>query len=216
MPHPIWGSKTTQRFFNYHAPNKNEQMIQIVKTKDIIANENNPRVIKDDKFRKLVQSIKDFPQMLNLRPIVVNDEMVVLGGNMRLRAVQEVGLKEVPIIKASDLTEEQQKEFIIKDNVGFGEWDWDVLANEWEPELLTEWGLDVWQQPVEVDYSLLDEEDLSDELADMADGVKKAIQIEFEPDHYDEATELVKFWRERGAYVGYMILQYLKEEKDKL
>jgi len=191
-------------------------MIQIVKTKDIIANENNPRVIKDDKFRKLVQSIKDFPQMLNLRPIVVNDEMVVLGGNMRLRAVQEVGLKEVAIIKASDLTEEQQKEFIIKDNVGFGEWDWDVLANEWEPELLTEWGLDVWQQPVEVDYSLLDEEDLSDELADMADGVKKAIQIEFEPDHYDEATELVKFWRERGAYVGYMIMQYLKEGKDKL
>jgi ParB-like chromosome segregation protein Spo0J len=216
MPHPIWGSKTTQRFFNYHTPNKNEQMIQIVKTKDIIANENNPRVIKDDKFRKLVQSIKDFPQMLNLRPIVVNDEMVVLGGNMRLRAVQEVGLKEVAIIKASDLTEEQQKEFIIKDNVGFGEWDWDVLANEWEPELLSEWGLDVWQQPVEVDYSLLDEEDLSDELADMADGVKKAIQIEFEPDHYEEATEVVKFWRERGAYVGYMILQYLKEEKDKL
>lgn len=191
-------------------------MIQIVKTKEIIANENNPRVIKDDKFRKLVQSIKDFPQMLNLRPIVVNDEMVVLGGNMRLRAVQEVGLKEVPIIKASDLTQEQQKEFIIKDNVGFGEWDWDVLANEWEADKLSDWGLDVWQQPVEVDYSLLDEEDLSDELSDMADGVKKAIQIEFEPDHYDEATELVKFWRERGAYVGYMIMQYLKEEKDKL
>lgn len=191
-------------------------MIQIVKTKEIFANENNPRVIKDEKFRKLVQSIKDFPQMLNLRPIVVNDEMIVLGGNMRLRAVQEVGLKEVPIIKASDLTEEQQREFIIKDNVGFGEWDWDVLANEWEADKLTEWGLDVWQQPVEVDYSLLDEEDLSDQLADMADGVKKAIQIEFEPDHYDEATELVKFWRERGAYVGYMIMQYLKEEKDKL
>jgi len=191
-------------------------MIQTVKTKDIIANDMNPRVIKDDKFKKLVQSIKDFPQMLQLRPIVVNDDMVVLGGNMRLRAVQEVGLKEVPIIKASDLTPEQQKEFIIKDNVGFGEWDWDVLANEWEPELLTEWGLDVWQQPVEVDYSLLDEEDLSGELSDMADGVKKAIQIEFEPDHYEEATEVVKFWRERGAYLGYMILQFLKDEKEKL
>ena len=190
--------------------------IEWVKTKDIIANDTNPRVIKDDKFKKLVQSIKDFPQMLQLRPIVVNDDMVVLGGNMRLRAVQEVGLKEVPIIKASDLTPEQQKEFIIKDNVGFGEWDWDVLANEWEPELLSAWGLDVWQQPVEVDYSLLDEEDLSDELADMADGVKKAIQIEFEPGHYEEATEVVKFWRERGAYVGYMILQFLKDEKEKL
>lgn len=191
-------------------------MIQIVKTKDIIANENNPRVIKDDKFRKLVRSIKDFPQMLNLRPIVVNDEMVVLGGNMRLRAVQEVGLKEVPIIKASDLTEEQQREFIIKDNVGFGEWDWDILANEWEADKLSDWGLDVWQQPVEVDYSLLDEEDLSDELADMADGVKKAIQIEFEPDHYEEAYQLVKFWRERDAYVGHMIMLYLQEEKNKL
>ena len=191
-------------------------MIQIVKTKDIIANENNPRVIKDDKFKKLVKSIKEFPQMLNLRPIVVNDDMVVLGGNMRLKAVQEVGLKEVPIIKASDLTEEQQKEFIIKDNVGFGEWDWDILANEWEADKLADWGLDVWQQPVEVDYSLLDEEDLSDELSDMADGVKKAIQIEFEPDHYEEAYQLVKFWRERGAYVGQMIMMLLKEEKDKL
>lgn len=191
-------------------------MIQIAKTKDIIPNANNPRVIKDDKFQKLVQSIKDFPQMLNLRPIVVDDDMVVLGGNMRLKAIQQVGLKEVPIIKASELTEEQKKEFIIKDNVGFGEWDWDILANEWDAVQLTEWGLDVWQQPVEVDYSLLDEEDLSDELSDMADGVKKAIQIEFEPEHYDEATELVKFWRERGAYIGYMIMQYLKEEKDKL
>lgn len=191
-------------------------MIQIVKTKDIIANENNPRVIKDDKFKKLVKSIKEFPQMLNLRPIVVNDDMVVLGGNMRLKAVQEVGLKEVPIIKASDLTEEQQKEFIIKDNVGFGEWDWDILANEWEADKLADWGLDVWQQPVEVDYSLLDEEDLSDELSDMADGVKKAIQIEFEPDHYEEAYQLVKFWRERGAYVGQMIMMLLKEEKEKL
>jgi hypothetical protein len=167
MPHPIWGSKTTQRFFNYHTPNKNEQMIQIVKTKDIIANENNPRVIKDDKFRKLVQSIKDFPQMLNLRPIVVNDEMVVLGGNMRLRAVQEVGLKEVAIIKASDLTEEQQKEFIIKDNVGFGEWDWDVLANEWEPELLSEWGLDV---PL-----MLDPEQFGEDFS-LADGDKSPFQ----------------------------------------
>ena len=152
-PFGVGRQETTHGFFDNYTPNKNEQMIQTVKTKDIIANENNPRVIKDDKFKKLVQSIKDFPQMLQLRPIVVNDEMVVLGGNMRLRAVQEVGLKEVPIIKASDLTPEQQKEFIIKDNVGFGEWDWDVLANEWEPELLSAWGLDVWQQPVEVDYS---------------------------------------------------------------
>jgi DNA modification methylase len=114
-----------------------------VKIGEIKANPNNPRVIKDDKFAKLVESICSFPQMLQLRPIVVNDDMVVLGGNMRLRACKEAGLKEIPVIKASDLTPEQQSEFIIKDNVGFGEWDWDMLANEWDAEQLTEWGLDV-------------------------------------------------------------------------
>lgn len=106
-------------------------------------NPNNPRVIKDDKFEKLVKSIKEFPEMLELRPIVVNDDMVVLGGNMRLKACREAGLDKIPIIKASNLTDEQQKEFIIKDNVGYGEWDWDDLANNWEAEKLEEWGLDI-------------------------------------------------------------------------
>jgi site-specific DNA-methyltransferase (adenine-specific) len=117
--------------------------IEWVKTKDIIPNTENPRIIKDDKFKKLVQSIKDFPEMLEIRPIVVNNEMMILGGNMRLKAIQEIGLKEVPIIKAENLTEQQQREFLIKDNVGFGEWDWDALANDWDPAELNEWGLDV-------------------------------------------------------------------------
>jgi ParB-like chromosome segregation protein Spo0J len=116
--------------------------IESVKISTVKSNPNNPRVIKDDKFDKLVQSIKDFPQMLEIRPIVVNDDMIVLGGNMRLKACKEAGLKEVPIIKASDLTEEQQREFIIKDNVGFGEWDWEQLK-EWDGEELEVWGLDV-------------------------------------------------------------------------
>lgn len=114
-----------------------------VKINEVKSNPNNPRIIKDDKFKKLVASIKELPQMLELRPIVVNDDMVVLGGNMRLKACKEAGLKEIPIIKASELTEEQQRAFIIKDNVGFGEWDWDALANEWDAEQLEEWGLDV-------------------------------------------------------------------------
>jgi DNA modification methylase len=118
-------------------------MITKAKISEVKANPNNPRIIKDDKFKKLVQSIKDFPEMLNLRPIVVNGDMVVLGGNMRLKACKEAGLKEVPIIKAEDLTEDQQREFIIKDNVGFGEWDWEILANEWNNELLQEWGIDL-------------------------------------------------------------------------
>jgi ParB-like chromosome segregation protein Spo0J len=113
------------------------------KLSDIKRNPNNPRLIKDDKFAKLVKSIREFPEMLRIRPIVVNSDMVVLGGNMRLRACAEAGLKEVPIIMADELTEEQQREFIIKDNVGFGEWEWEMIASDWDVQELEEWGLDV-------------------------------------------------------------------------
>lgn len=120
-----------------------------MKLKDIKLNPSNPRVIKDNKFKKLVKSIQEFPEMLSIRPIVVNQDNIVLGGNMRLRACQEAKLKEVPVIIASDLTPEQQKEFIIKDNIGFGEWDFELLANEWNMEELAEWGLDVPKFPEE-------------------------------------------------------------------
>jgi ParB-like chromosome segregation protein Spo0J len=132
------------------------------------ANPNNPRIIKDDKFKKLVQSIKEFPEMLELRPIVVNDDMVVLGGNMRLKACKEAGLDKVPVIKASNLTEEQQKEFIIKDNVGFGEWDWNDLANNWETEKLQEWGLDI------PGFEVVEEK----EPDDLSDKIKSEFRIE--------------------------------------
>jgi hypothetical protein len=117
--------------------------IQKVKIQEVKLNPNNPRIIKDDKFAKLVKSIQELPQMLEIRPIVVNADMVVLGGNMRLKACKEAGLKEVPIIIADNLTEEQQREFLIKDNVSGGEWDWDILANEWDVEQLEDWGLDM-------------------------------------------------------------------------
>jgi DNA modification methylase len=110
---------------------------------EIKPNPNNPRIIKDDKFKKLVKSIQDFPQMLELRPIVIDENNIVLGGNMRLKACIEAGLTDVPVKQAKDLTEEQKKEFIVKDNVGYGEWDWDDLANNWDEQLLTEWGLDI-------------------------------------------------------------------------
>lgn len=109
----------------------------------VIPNPTNPRIIKDDKFKKLTKSIQEFPEMLELRPIVVDSNMVVLGGNMRLKACIAAGLKEVPIIVADNLTEQQQAEFIIKDNVGFGEWDWDLLANQWDVEALEDWGLEL-------------------------------------------------------------------------
>jgi ParB-like chromosome segregation protein Spo0J len=188
----------------------------LVKISEVKQNPNNPRTIRDDKFERLVTSIKAFPEMLNIRPIVVNNDMVVLGGNMRLKACREAGLKQVPIIVADELTEEQQREFIIKDNVSGGDWDWSALTSEWDTEQLNDWGLDVPQFATDIDYSILDDEDMADALSEMADGVKKAIQIEFEPEHYQEAYELVKFWREREAYVGGMMLEYLKEEKGKL
>jgi len=141
------------------------ELIDIAQVK---ANPNNPRVIKDEAFRKLVASIKEFPEMLEIRPIVVNADMIVLGGNMRLRACKEAGMKKIPIIKAEDLTEEQQRQFIIKDNVSGGEWVWEILANEWAPVDLTEWGLDVPGME-------LDPDALSDEFA-LPDGDKEPFQ----------------------------------------
>ena len=113
-------------------------------------NPNNPRIIKDDKFHKLVKSIKDFPEMMSKRPIVcvtdVDGKIYPLGGNMRLKALQELKYKEIPdewVKMADEWTEEQRREFVIKDNVGFGEWDWDDLANNWDVEQLEDWGLDI-------------------------------------------------------------------------
>ena len=117
--------------------------IEIVKVKSLRLNPMNPRTIREEKFRLLVKSVREFPEMLHIRPIVVTDGMRVLGGNMRLRACIEAGLTEVPIIRAGNLTPEQQREFIIKDNVGFGEWDWEALGNEWDADQLADWGLDV-------------------------------------------------------------------------
>jgi DNA modification methylase len=119
-----------------------------VKLSQLKSNPNNPRIIKDDKFRKLVRSITEFPEMLEARPIVCDPDGVVLGGNMRLKACREAGLKEVPAYVVT-WEEAKQREFIIKDNVGYGEWDWDELANTWDPVQLEEWGLDVWQEPKE-------------------------------------------------------------------
>ena len=127
-----------------------------MKIQDIKPNPNNPRLIKDDKFKKLCQSLKDFPEMLELRPIVVNKDMIILGGNMRYKAAKEIGLKEIPVTIA-DLTPDQEREFLIKDNTSGGEWDWELLKNEWDIDELDAWGLDV--PNFEVDEVLEAEED---------------------------------------------------------
>jgi len=114
-------------------------------------NKDNPRVIRGNKFDKLVNSIKEFPEMLKLRPIVIDEDNIILGGNMRYKACIEAGLKDIPVKVAKGLTEAQKKEFIIKDNVGFGEWDWNLLANDWNEKQIEEWGLDVWQPEEDID-----------------------------------------------------------------
>ena len=142
--------------------------IEKVKISQVKNNPNNPRVIKDFQFKKLVKSIKESPWMLQLRSIIVNDDNIVLGGNQRLRACKEAGLKEVYIIKASSLTEEQQREFIVKDNLNSGEWDWHALANEFEIEDLESWGLDL---PVQIE----DSEEFGTAF-DLPDGDKEPFQ----------------------------------------
>lgn len=159
--------------------------IENIAISKIKLNPNNPRLIKDDKFTKLVQSIKDFPEMLNIRPIVVNEDMIILGGNMRFKACKEVGLKEVPIIKASGLSAEKQREFLIKDNVSGGEWDWDMLANEWDEIELGDWGLDIQNfNTSNVDYSDKNEEINVDDFEN-----EMVIKLKFSENDYNLVRE---------------------------
>jgi hypothetical protein len=163
-------------------PNK----INIQKVKN---NPNNPRVIKDFKFKKLVKSIKEFPEMLKLRPIVVDENNIILGGNMRYKACLELKHDTIWAVQADDLTEKQKKQFVIKDNAGFGEWDWDILANDWDTKDLKDWGIDVWQPEEAVDYSVLDDIDLDDEIQTMFEQTKKSIILEFSTEQYENEVK---------------------------
>jgi hypothetical protein len=164
-------------------------------------NSNNPRIIKDYKFKQLVMSIKEFPEMLEKRPIVVDEDMVVLGGNMRLKACQEAGLKEIYVNIAKGWTEKQKQQFIIKDNIGYGEWDWDVLANEWNNDDLENWGLEI-NIDDEID-KLEDEEDIELPQSVQLEPPKEYIIIMTEPNSVDweELKELLKLKMvRRGGY----------------
>jgi ParB-like chromosome segregation protein Spo0J len=195
-----------------------------IKTKlsEVKLNPNNPRLIKDDNFKKLVQSIKDFPEMLDIRPIVVNADMVILGGNMRFKACKEAGLKEVPIIIADNLTEEQQREFLIKDNVSGGEWDWSLLS-EWDSEQLEEWGLEVIGFDLEsnelgTDFSLADGDkapfqQMSFTLADeQAEQIKNAISDIKETEEYKYA-ETMGNENSNGNALYLIIMQWAEQRK---
>lgn len=153
-------------------------------------NPNNPRTINKSKFERLKKSITEFPKMLELRPIVVDEGFIVLGGNMRLQALKELGIKETFYIQKEDLTPKEKKQFVIKDNASFGDWDWDALANEWETKELKDWGIDVWQPEKEIDYSILDEVNLDDEIQTMYEQTKKSIILEYPTDSFDEIKQL--------------------------
>ena len=173
--------------------------------KDIKSNPNNPRIIKDEKFEKLKKSIKEFPKMMALRPMVINEDNIVLGGNMRLKALKELGYTELPdewVKRAEDLTDEEARRFIIADNVGFGEHDWEMLANEWDSEELADWGLDI----PDVDYGIDELED-GDEIelpqSVQVEPPKEYILIMAEPNSVDweELKETLKLRMvRRGGY----------------
>lgn len=197
------------------------------KIKNIKPNPNNPRIIKDDKFKKLVKSIDEFPDMLNKRPLVcftdTDGKFVVLGGNMRLKACKELKLKEIPIILADEWTEEQKQEFLVKDNVGFGEWDWDVLANEWDVDQLNEWGLDLIgfdldSENLGTEFSLPDGDkapfqQMTFTLADeQAEEIKNAISDIKETEEY-KYCETMGNENSNGNALYLIIMQWVKQKK---
>lgn len=156
-------------------------MIEKVKINKIKSNPKNPRLVRDEKFRKLVNSIKEFPEMLNVRPLIVDENFMILGGNMRWKACQQLGLKEVSIQITKGWTTKQKDEFIIKDNIGFGEWDWDILANDYDNKELKEWGLDVWQTDdnIELEDFFNDETNFPEDLQD------NKIVLEYNKEDFD-------------------------------
>jgi hypothetical protein len=180
-------------------------MCKSVKLNNIKPNPNNPRLIKDDKFKKLVKSIQDFPEMMEKRPIVcvtdTDGKLYPLGGNMRLKAIQEIGYKDIPdtwVVLADEWTVEQRNEFVIKDNVGFGEWDWEQLANEWDAEKLDEWGLDIEQNKKEIKEEHIVEYEQSIQLIPS----QEYILVVFENDEQFEQAKIdlnLKLVR-RGGY----------------
>jgi ParB-like chromosome segregation protein Spo0J len=189
--------------------------------KDLIPYARNARTHSDLQVAQIASSIKEFGFT---QPILLDGKNGIIAGHGRFQAAFKLGLTDVPTIDLSHLSESQKKAYIIADNKLALNSGWDEQMLELEIQDLREAGFDIdilafdpsELKSVDVDYSVLDDERIDDELADMAQGVRKAIQIEFEPDHYEEATDLVKWWREQGGYVGMMLINHLRNEKNKL
>lgn len=207
-----------------------KQQTKQVKISEVKLNEANPRFITDEKFEKLVKSIREFPEMLQMRPIVVDEDNVVLGGNMRLKACKEAGVEKVPVYSftresakkaiAERLAEtgetvtyeELCEEFLFKDNNSYGDWDWDIINEDHDLQKIEDWGLDVVEFE-DIDYSILDTDEVEEKVSVMAKGVKKAIQIEFNTNDYHEAYNLINHFRVAGEDVGGLVLEFLRGKK---
>ena len=165
----------------------------IIKVKEIIPNPVNPRSIKGEKFTKLKNSILEFPDMLELRPLVIDENNIVIGGNMRLKALKELKIEEVPFIRVMNLDEEKKKEFVIKDNTPFGDWDWGVLVSDWESEDLADWGLDIPSVYLENEGEPeFDKSPLYDQLESYANNKIKQITLYFDTKQYEDALAFLK------------------------
>jgi len=184
-------------------------------------NPDNPRVIRDSNFQKLVKSIRDFPEMLELREVVVDEDYFILGGNQRYLALKELRIKEVPVVQITGLSSERKKEFIVKDNVNYGVWDWDILGNEYDPEQLKAFGLNVWQPQEfvedDMEYDFEDESpkvenDMSDIDGSQNVNDKPPVYVvEFDINDYPAAFELAKEVTDLGGSVGDILVKVLKD-----
>jgi len=187
---------------------------------ELIFAEYNPRQLKEHQFKQLRDSLTRFGMvdqvLVNVHPERAN---VIIGGHQRTFVWKSMGNTTIPTVELN-LTLDQEKELNIRLNKNSGEWDYDMLANVFDTQELKDWGFQDYELSFydnkEIDTSILDGEDVSGELGRMTDGVKKAIQIEFESEHYEEAAELVKFFRDKGAYIGGLLMEKLKQEKDNL
>lgn len=192
--------------------NKQELIMQLGEIKP---NKKNPRIIRDSNFKTLVQSLKDFPEMLQAREIVVDEDNIILGGNMRYKALKHLKVKEVPVVRVEGLTQEQKDEFIIKDNVNYGVWDWDILANDYDPATLKEYGLNVWQPqeiPQEVDLDFAEPEpDATPEPSVKEVAQEHTVVVEFDINDYPAAFELSKDLAKHGVELGVVLLEVLRE-----
>ncbi len=182
----------------------NKPVLVEVKVSDILPLSENPRIIDTYKYQSLVSSLREFPDMMAVRPMIINKENRVLCGNMRYRAITELGWETVMVYQV-DLTPEQEQELIIKDNLSYGDWDDELIDQDWDKGMV-----DRWMGIEKVDYSLLDYEDLTPELESMSTGLRKAITVEM-GGLAEEGKELVRRARKEGLYVGAIFIDALKQ-----